>query len=152
MSISQYPKRGYFLVAQNSSLELGRFDNATWGDLSLAHLRVFHKRTGAYSYQMRLVISSKEGGPSLVASDYIDFSDATTGQSSACWLGDVTFSFPEYRLVDGEEYFARLEATGYSRSPKPNQNDYYLSVWCDWYEPVGSNNSAGARVAFGVKR
>ncbi len=151
-TVIQHPQNAYFIIASGSSTELGSFDNTTWGDLSIAHLRIFHKKVGAYSYQMRLVVSSKQFGPALVASDYVEFSNATTLQVGNDWLGDVTFSFPEYRLVNGEEYFVRLETTGYTRPARPLENTAYLGVWVDWFEPVGNTNAGGARIAFGVRR
>lgn len=151
-TVSQYPKRGYFLIANTTTLELGKFDNTTWGDLSICQLRVYHKKSGAYDYDMRLVASSSEGGPVLAASAWQEFSNTTTGQATNFWLGDLLFEFTDYKLVNAEEYYFRLEMTGYTRATRPNQDNFYLGVWCDWYEPVGSANKGGARLAFGVKR
>jgi hypothetical protein len=151
-SVSQYPSKAYFIICNTDSTELGSFDNTTWGDLSFCQIRVYHKQSAPYSHNMNLVISSKAGGPALATSTTQEFSNSTTGQATGFWLGNLVFSFTDYKLVDGEEYFLRLEVDGYSRAARPNQDDSYLGVWCDWYEPVGTTNTAGARAAFGVKR
>jgi hypothetical protein len=88
----------------------------------------------------------------LVASDWVEFSNETTGQTTNDWLGDLVFSFPEYSLIAGESYFVRLETTGYTRPMRPAQNTAYLAVWADWMQPVGIMDTAGARISLGVKR
>lgn len=151
-TVSQHPKYGYFLIANTETLELGKFDNATWGDLSICQLRVYHKQSSPYDYDMRLVAAASEGGTALASSSWQEFSNTTTGQTTGYWLGDLLFEFTDYKLVDGEEYYFRLEIDNYVRPARPNQDDSYLGVWCDWLEPVGSGNTGGARLAFGVKR
>lgn len=144
-SIEQYPQYGYYLVANTSTLELGSYVIGE-GDLKTAHMRVYNKNAGSFSYTLKLVISSKVGGPVLVESDVITFTDATVGGTHQ--LVDFTFSFPEYDLFAAETYFARLELTGYTR----NEDTVYLGAWCDWLEPVGSSNTGAARIAFGVMK
>ena len=151
-NIEEYPKNSYYLVLNGSALELGSYELQADGDLSLAQLRVYHKKAGSYSYQMRLVVSSRAGGPVIVGSDWVTFSNDTTLQATSDWLGDVCFDFPAYKLSATENYFIRLELTGYSRPARPNQNTAYLAVWADWMQPVGIANTAGARIALGVKR
>jgi hypothetical protein len=151
-NIEAYPKNSYYLVVKGSALELGSYELPADGDLSLAQLRVYHKKTGSYSYQMRLVVSSRAGGPVIVASDWVTFSNGTTLQTTSDWLGDVCFDFPAYKLSATENYFVRMEVTGYARAPRPNQNTAYLAVWADWMQPVGITDTAGARIALGVKR
>lgn len=151
-NIEQYPKNQYYLIAKGSALELGSYELQADGDLALAQLRVYHKKAGPYSYQMRLVVSSRQAGPVIVASDYVTFSDTTTLQTTNDWLGDVCFEFPPYKLSATEIYFLRLELIGYSRPGRPNQNTAYLGVWSDWMQAVGLTDTAGARIALGVKR
>lgn len=151
-TIEEYPKYSYFLVANGSSLELGSYEPASDGDLSIAQLRIFHKCLVSFDYNLRLVVSSRQFGPVLVASDWLEFSNETTGQTSSDWLGDIVFDFPSYKLSAGEIYYVRIEITGYSRPVRPNQNTAYLSVWTDWLQPIGLSNTAGARIALGVKR
>lgn len=151
-NIEVYPKNSYFLVANGAETELGSYVLSSDGDLSIAQLRVFNRTITSYSYQLRLVLSSRAAGPALVTSEWLDFSSTTTGQTTTDWLGDVVFSFPEYSLFAGEAYFIRLETSGYSRGVEPFQNDVYLSVWCDWMQPVGTDDTSGARIALGVKR
>jgi hypothetical protein len=153
-TIDEYPQNGYFLVANGSGTELGSYSHADWGDIELATIRIFNRDVAVapFSYQLRLVISSKQGGPVLAASDWLTFSNDTTLQTTANWLGDVSFSFTDYALKGTETYFLRLESTGYARSEVPNENDLYLGVWCDWLQPLGTADTAAARVAFGVRR
>ena len=151
-NIEQYPKNQYYLVARGSATELGSYGLTTDGDLTLTQLRVFHKCTTSYLYQLRLVVAMRAGGAAVVASDYVKFSNETTGQVGGNWMGDVVFDFPEYKLLQGEEYYVRLESVGYSRPTRPLQNTAYLAVWADWMQPVGTTDKAGARIAFGVKK
>lgn len=145
MSILQYPKQQYFLFAETSSLNLGKFKDVT-GALGLFQLRVLNKNSAAYSYQMRVVFSAEQGGTALHATDWYTFSNATTGQVAPVWLGDVIFDVDRYRLNSTVYLFARLELTGYTR----NAMTTYLAVYCDWYEPIGDTNTAAARMSMGV--
>jgi len=151
-NIEAYPKNTYYLVASGAATELGSYELAADGALSLAQLRVYHKTLTTFSYQIRIVVSSKAGGPVLVASDWVEFSNETTGQTTSDWLGDITFDLPEYNLFAGETYFVRVETTGYTRPTRPAQNTAYLAYWADWMQPVGLGNTGGARLALGVKR
>lgn len=148
--IEQFPKNGYWLVASGSALELGSYEVAEDCDLSLVQFRVYNKDANPYNFNIRMVLSSKRGGPVLAASDWFEFSNATTGQNTTHWLVDVAFDFPSYPLFAGESYFLRLELSGYTRSPRPNQNDRYLAMWCDWQQPIYGDESSAARVALGV--
>ena len=152
MSIDFYPKNSYWLVANGSTLNLGSFTNATWGDLALAQIRVFSKNPAPYSYQMRLVISATKTGTALSSSDYFTFDNAATGQVGNDWLGDVTFDLPPYSMIDTEIYHIRLEMTGYTRPNTPNQDTQYLAVWCDWMQPIGSTNTGAGRIPMGMLR
>ena len=151
-NINQYPKNGYWIVASSSQTELGGYNVAADGDLSLVQFRIFNKAIVPYSYQMRMILSSREGGPILAATDWFEFSNATTGQAGTDWLGDVAFNFNSYHLTSGEVYYLRLETSGYTRLSRPLQNNTYLAVWCDWMQSVSISNTAGARVALGVMR
>jgi hypothetical protein len=152
MSIEFYPKNSYFLLIENFKTKLGYYVNSNWGDLSIAHMRVFHKNTDPYEYNLRLVISPYEGGPTIHASDWFKFSNDVTGQQSSDWLGDIIFTFPEYPLINSsiipQGYFISMETEFYT----PDGLNNYLGVWCDWMQPVGNTNTAGARIAIGVKR
>lgn len=154
MTILQYPKFGYFHVISSDSAELGRYELLADGDLALAHLRVYHKNANPYEYQLRLVVAQREGGPALAVSNWETFSNATTGQTEPSWMGDLTFTFPDYALKGSDPYYLRIETTGYTRSG----DALYLSVWADWdfgdetIVPVGATRSGGARIALGVKR
>lgn len=154
MTILQYPEFGYFHMISNASTELGSYQLLADGDLALAHLRVFHKNPDPYEYQIRLVIAQRTNGPELAASDWEIFSNATTGQETGFWMGDLTFTFQDYALKAGDPYFMRLEISGYTRI----LDDKYICVWSDWnfgdatIVPVGSVASNGARIALGVKR
>jgi hypothetical protein len=97
---------------------------------------------------MQLVLAASAGGTALCSSTAVTFSDTEIGQATSNWMGDLTFDMPSYTVLAGESYYARLLITGYTRSG----NDTYLGVWCDWLEPVGLTNTAGARIAFGVAR
>lgn len=152
MSIDFYPKNSYWLVAGGSTVQLGAYTNATWGDFALAQIRVFNKNSAAYSYQMRVVVSASVGGTALVASEYFTFDNAATGQTTADWLGDVTFDIAPYNFINTEIYYVRLEMTGYTRAARPLGNTQYLAVWCDWMQPVGNTNTGAARIAIGVNR
>jgi hypothetical protein len=151
-TIEQYPQNGYFLVADGATTELGSYVFSSDGDLALCQLRVFHKKPGPYSYQMRLVLSNKRGGPALHSSSWFEFSNAVTGQSDDNWLGDISFDFDGYNIIAGESYFFRVETTGYTRPVRPNENTAYLAFWSDWLSPVGTSNTAGARLCLGVKQ
>lgn len=144
MSVEQYPDTGYFLIMSTTALELGSFTNIS-GDLRSAHLRVYHKYTGAYSYPMTLVVSSKTAGPALATSSVITFDNATTGQNTSDWFVDLYFDFDDYNMISSETYFFRLEASGYTRT-----DSNYIGVWADWLEPVGTSNTGGARLVLGV--
>lgn len=148
-SIDNYPQNTYFLIADTTSLELGSHTGAS-GDLKLCHLRIYHKKSGAFSYTMQLVMSGSQGGTALASSTAVTFSDTAIGQTTDDWLGDITFDMPEYNLLAAETYFFRLEITGYSRPGTPLEDTAYLGVWCDWLEPIGSSNTAAARIALGT--
>lgn len=150
MSVVQYPKLAYYLVAETSTVLLGSYEIPRDGDLQHAQIRVFHKKTGAYSYAMKLVLSASANGPALVESETVTFSDETTGQTTSDWLGEVFFTFPEYALVATETYFVRLVATGYARAARPNENTGYLAVGCDWLDPIGTDDTGGARMPIGA--
>ena len=147
MSIFVYPQDAYFNIINSNSTELGSYELPQRGDLSLAHLRVFHRNPNSFSYQMRLVLAGRTGGPTLAVSNWETFSNETTGQTGNFWLGDLTFTFEDYSLIEDPVYI-RLENTGYLRSG----NNLYLGVWLDWMQPVGITNTGGARIALGVKR
>lgn len=143
-SVEQYPQDGYYLVANGSSLEIGSYIIGD-GDLKTAHIRVYNKNASTFSYGLKLQISSREGGPVLAESEVITYAD--TDYSATHQLVDFTFNFTEsYDLIAGETYFVRLAITGYTR----DDDNIYLGVWCDWLEPIGTANTGGARIAFGV--
>lgn len=148
MSILQYPKKGYFNIINSASAELGTYVIQNDGDLSLAHVRVYHKNPNQFNYQIRLVIAQREGGPALAVSNWEAFNNASIGQTDTHWLGDLTFTFEDYALKSSDSYAVRLESIGYTRT----SNSIYMGVWMDWAYPVGIDNSGGARVALGVKR
>lgn len=154
MSIFQYPDLGYFNIVNLNSAELGVYELPSNGDLSIANLRVYHKKAGAFSYQMRLVISQRQEGPALATSNWETFDNLTIGQTGTHWLGDLTFTFPDYAIKGSDTYCIRLETSGYTRLG----TDVYLGVWLDWgfgkswVAPVGVSDSGGARIAFGVKQ
>jgi hypothetical protein len=152
MSIDFYPKNSYWLVAGGSTVQLGAYTNATWGDFALAQIRVYNKNVSAYSYQIRIVVSASLNGTSLAASEYFTFSNASTGQTTSEWLGDVTFDIAPYNFINTEVYYARLELIGYTRAARPLGDTQYLAVWCDWMQPLGTNNTGAARIAMGVNR
>lgn len=148
MTIELYPKDAYFMMVNSSKTHLGAYSIPQSGDLSLAHGRLYHRNAGAYDFQLRLVVSRSVLGPALVASNWEQFNNDVTGQTSEFWLGDVTFTFPRYPLVAGTNYYFRLETNGYIRQ----DNDAYLGIWIDWMQPVGVANTGGARLALGVKQ
>lgn len=154
MTILQYPEFGYFHILTGPSAELGIYNLAVNGDLALAHLRVLHINANPFDYQMRLVVAQRTGGPALVASNWETFSTATTGQTTDSWMGDLTFTFPDYAIKSLDDYYIRIETTGYARSG----DAVYLGVWADWgfgddtIVPVGASGSGGARIALGVKQ
>ena len=78
-NIEAYPKDSYYVVASGSATELGSYALAADGALALAQIRVYHKTLATFNYQMRLVVSSNAGGPVLVASEWVEFSNETTG-------------------------------------------------------------------------
>lgn len=144
-AIVQYPKYAYYNYVTGSSMELGSFKDT--GILGIFDIRVLHKNASAYSYQMRVTFSDREGGPVLAATDWETFSNATTGQSASVWMGHLTFTISTaYQLNPNVYTFARLETTGYTYS----EGSVYLATWCDWYEPLGSTNSGAAKMAVGV--
>jgi len=146
-SVEQYPDTGYFLIADVSTTQLGSYTGLS-GSLKTAHLRVYNRNASAFTYTLKLEVSTSADGPILAESDTIDFDDVTLGQTSAHWLFDLTFSFDGYDLLSTETYFVRLITTGYARVG----NDTYLGIWSDWLEPVNAANSAAARIAFGVEQ
>lgn len=145
MSVLQYPQYAFYLFADSANVNLGSFKSVT-GLLGLFQLRLLHKNASAYSYQMRIVFSASEGGTALVSTDWETFSNATTGQVAAVWLGDVVFDVGQYRLNPDSYLHARLETTGFT----PNGTTVYLAAWCDWMEPIGNANTAAARMSMGV--
>ena len=148
MSIEFYPKAGYFILIENIKTSLGTYYNATWGDLNMAHMRVYNRSATPYEYNLRLHIADYDGGPTLHTSDWFKFSNEVTGQQGEFWLGDIIFTFPEYPMTNESEYFISMETQNYN----PDGINTYLSVWADWIQPVGNTDSAGARIAIGVKR
>jgi hypothetical protein len=148
MTILQYPHQGYFTMINGSSTILGNYDLAADGDIELAHLRVYNKNSNQFSYQMRLVISQDEDKEIVAASDWETFSNEIIGQTSSDWLGDLTFTFDNYRLRQSIVYTIKLEIQNYSRSG----DSRYMGVWLDWAYPIGTSNTGGARIALGVRR
>lgn len=148
MNIEQYPKRGYFIMLKTAITQLGSYELNEAGDIKLAHLRVYYRNSAAYNHQIRLVLSTNIGGFAVAASDWETLSNETTGQTTEFWMGDLTFTFEPYALKTSDQYYARLEITNYTRL----DNERYMGVWVDWLEPVGSDNTAGARIALGVLR
>lgn len=146
-SVEQYPDTGYFLIADTSTTQLGSYTGLS-GTLKTAHLRVYNRNSSAFTYTLKLEISTSATGPTLASSDVLAFDDVSLGQTSGHWLFDLTFSFDGYDLLSTETYYVRLITTGYARVA----NDTYLGVWCDWLEPVNAANSAAARIAFGVEQ
>lgn len=144
--VEQYPQDAYYLVLDVAALQLGSYVT-NGGDLTSANLRFYHKKSGSFSYSLTLVGSASLSGPALFSSDVITFSDTAIGQTTDDFLCDVTFDFGGYNLLDGETYYFRLEHTGYTRSGDSS----YLSVNCDWLEPIGTGNTGGARMPMGVK-
>jgi hypothetical protein len=154
MSIFQYPDLGYFNIVNSNSAELGSYQLTADGDLGIANLRVYNKKAGSFSYQLRLVISQRQEGPEIAASNWETFSNETIGQTGENWLGDLTFTFLDYALKGSDPYYIRIETTGYTRLG----DDAYLGVWLDWgfgkswIAPVGVAASGGARIALGVNQ
>lgn len=150
-TVDQYPSLAYVIVANGSSTELGSFVS-DGGDLNLMHMRFYHKKVGAFSYTIKLVVSGSQGGPALVESDVVSFDNAAIGQTTDDHLVDMTFVFSDkYNLLDNETYYLRAETTGYTRPARPLENTAYLSAVCNWYEPIGGSNSSGVKVAIGVE-
>lgn len=147
-AVDNYPSNAYFLIVDGTTIELGSYEFAATGDLKLANMRVYHKKTGAYSYTMQLILAASAGGTALCTSTAETFSDEVTGQITNDWLGDITFTLPNYTVLAGETYYARLAITGYTRTADVS----YLGIGCDWLEPIGLTNTAAARIAFGAMR
>ena len=147
MSILQYPKFQYFIFADSANTNIGKFKSAI-GLLGLFCLRVLHKNASAYSYQMRIVFSATEGGTALHTTDWFTFDNASTGQNASVWMGNLYFDVNQYRLNSAAYLHARVETTGYT----PIASTVYLAYQCDWYEPIGNTDSAGARMTLGVYR
>lgn len=146
-AVEQYPQLGFFRVMDFTTAELGSYVLAESGDLKLAEMRVFSRATTLpFSYDLRLIVSSSAGGPELTSSDVVTFSDTVIGQTTADWLGEITFDFDGYSLLAGESYYFRMEAIGYVR----NGDADYLSFSCDWLEPLGVTDTGGAKIAIGV--
>lgn len=148
MSIFKYPYEAYFNIINEQLTYLGNYTIQSPGDLSIANLRVYHKKSGDFNYQMRLVVSQQEGSEPIAYSNWETFSNETIGQLTQDWMGDLTFTFDEYNLRQNIHYAIAFEITGYTR----DTNNSYLGIWLDWWFPVGQANSAGARIALGVKR
>lgn len=143
-AVDEYPKYAFYNYLTGSSLELGAFKDT--GILGLFDIRVIHKNASAFSYQLRVVFSDREGGPELASTSWETFSNSTTGQTTSFWMGHLTFT-PEYYQLNPNAYlYARLESTGYTY----NSSTQYIAVWCDWFEPIGSRNSGAAKMAIGV--
>lgn len=145
MSVLQYPKTQYYIVLNTATQELGNFTGAS-GDLNLANIRVFNVKTGAYSYQLRLVFHYGQTGTEFFSTDWETFSNTVTGQTTAYWMGDLCFDVGNVRLNSAVKTYVRLETSGYTR----NNNDTYLGVWCDWMEPIGNTSTGAARMTLGV--
>ena len=148
MNIEQYPKEGYFMMISSSQTPLGSYDLVNSGDLSIAHVRIYHRNPNPFSYQLRLVLSAKALGPAVCSSDWETFSNESIGQIGEFWIGDLTFRFTDYPLNASDVYHIRLETQNYTRL----NDDRYLGIWLDWLQPVGVTDTAGARIALGVKR
>lgn len=148
MTIFQYPYEAYFNIVASNLTELGSYIIPQDGDLALGHLRVIHKNSDPFSYQMRLLVTQKEKGATLVASNWETFSNEVANQTSEFWMGDLTFTFPDYAFKGNDGVYIRIEISGYTRI----NNSKYLGVWCDWWQPIGLSNTGGARIALGVKR
>ena len=152
MSVQQYPKNTFYIVVTGNPQLLGSYSLPADGDLVLSNIRVYNKRTGPYTYTLKLEVSATPYGQPLVSSDVITFSNSTTGQTTSDWLGDVTFTFPNYALKATEDYYFRLVTAGYTRIARPLENTGYLAVNCDWLEPIGTSNVGGARMQIGVNK
>ena len=154
MSIFLYPEFAYFNIVNTSSTELGSYTVPEAGDISLAHLRILNRNANQFSYQMRLVLSRRVKGPIFAASNWETFSSDAIGQTSTFWMGDLTFTFEDYHLTANDTFLIRLETIDYSRSG----NSIYMGAWLDWgfgapeVVAIGTENSAGTRIALGVKR
>lgn len=152
MSILQYPKIQYHLVANDTVTNLGSIDLPADGNLRTMTIRVHNRKVGAYTYLMKLRIATREGGYVLAESDQEIFSDSVTGQLTSDWLGNLTFTFNHYPISAALPVHVSLEMSGYARPATPNQDTEYLGVWCDWLEPIGNSNTAAARMILGVER
>jgi len=145
MSVVQFPKNSWYLVVETANQYLGSYET-TGGDLGACHLRIFNKRAGAYSYTLKLVVRGSETGVALTESEVIQFNNVDNAQLTTDWLGEVLFTFPHYNLISGETYHFSLVSTGYSRLGRPLENTGYMAVNCDWLEPIGIADTAGARM------
>lgn len=144
-AVEQYPKYAYYNFMTSTSLELGSFK--TTGQLGLFDIRILHKNASAYSYQLRVVFSDREGGPTLASTSWETFSNSTTGQVAGVWLGHCTFTPTESYILNSAKYlFARLESTGYTY----DEDTVYIAVACDWFEPIGATDTGAAKMAIGV--
>jgi hypothetical protein len=154
MNVLLYPEYAYLHVVSGQFTELGRFNIPEDGDLSLAHLRVYHKNSDPFSYKMRLIVTQKSKGATLVESDWETFSNETSEQSEENWLGDLTFTFPDYAFKGNDPVHLRMEIAGYTRVG----TSQWLGVWADWafgadwYKSVGTAPSGGSMIALGVRR
>jgi len=146
-SVEQYPDLGYFLIVDSSTLQLGSYTGLS-GILNTAHLRVYNKNASSFTYTLQLKVSTSEGGYAVASSNIETFSSTAVGQTSTDWLFDLTFTFSGYEFLSTETYYLSLVTTGYTK----NANTTYMGVWCDWLEPIGPDDSAAARIAFGVLR
>lgn len=148
-SVDQHPKRAYYLIAENGALELGTYEIPVSGEIETCHFRILNRKTGSYSYTLQLTLHASQSGAVLASSEVATITETITGQTTDTWLGDVTLSFPTtYSLVSGDTFFIKLVIGGYTRTA----NTTYLGVWCDWLEPLGVANTAGARLAIGLLR
>jgi hypothetical protein len=138
------------LVADSSLTLLGSYEIPDNGDLSFATLRLYIKNPSAYSHAATLKIASSLGGSFIAQSDVVTLSNATTGQTTTDWLGEVVFSFDNYELKATETYYFYLSLGSYARPARPIENTQYIAIGCDWLEPVGTADSGGARIAMGV--
>lgn len=148
MSIFKYPYQGYFNIINEPFTYLGNYQLQSKAELSLANLRVYHKKSGAFDYQMRLALLQEETKTPVAYSHWEQFNNQTIGQTTEDWMGDLTFIFDGYKMDKNIAYSMAFEITGYAR----DTNNSYLGIWLDWWFPVGQTNSGGARIALGVKR
>ena len=151
-SVEKYPDTFFCIVANGNTTNIGSIVTGG-GEIQLAQLRAYHKKSGSYSYTMKFILSGSLNGPALIESDVLTFDNATTGQTTSDHLVDLVFTFSnKYELLSGETYYMRIETTGYSRPARPLENTAYLAFVSNWYEPIGGSNSAAAKVVLGVDR